>query len=298
MSTTPIDLSDAARALLQATIVKKVDWILADTWVHTPTTTVAFQWMAYMHRCGAVMRPPCLQIIADGGMGKTAVLLAYAELYPVQETPDDPLRLQRSIVYVECKPELSGQWGVRHAILKACWPRAKQIAGTEEEIDATLRAQGVRMLLLDEFGELTKAGVASHRRALSELKRLSNTARIGIVAATVTNLAHVLDVDQQFANRFKRKITIPPWALSNDLRCFVYGLQRNLPFPQRSQLDDSKCLPLIAQHSEGNTKEIVEVIRLAALHALGVGAKHIEYDHLKLAINSTSPPKVALTKVA
>jgi hypothetical protein len=298
MSTTPIDLSDAARALVQATVIKKVDWILADAWVHTPTTTVAFQWMAYMHRCGAVMRPPCLQIIADGGMGKTAVLLAYAEQYPVQETPDDPLRLQRPIVYVECKPEHSGERGVRHAILKACWPRAERIVGTEEEIDATLRAQGVRLLLLDEFGELTKAGIASHRRALSELKRLSNTARVGIVAATVTNLAHVLDVDQQFANRFKRKITIPQWSLSNALRNFVYGLQRNLPFPERSQLDDRQCLPLIAQHSEGNTKEIVEVIRLAALHAIGAGEKRIGYDHLKLAIDSPSPPKVALPKVA
>ncbi|MFP3513371.1 hypothetical protein SB775_28175, partial [Peribacillus sp. SIMBA_075] len=85
------------------------------------------------------------------------------------------------------------------------------------------------------------------------------------MAATVTNLAHVLDVDQQFASRFKRKITIKPWELSNELRNFVYGLQRNLPFPERSQLDDRRSLPLIAQRSEGNTKEVVELIRLAAL---------------------------------
>lgn len=298
MNIEPTDLSEAARGLLQASIQQKVDWIVADAWVHTPTTTVAFQWMAYMHRCGAVMRPPCLQIIADGGMGKTAVLLAYAALHPVQQTPEDPLRLQRPIVYVECKPEHSGDRGVRHAILKVCWPQAKYIAGTEEEIDVTLRAQGVRMLLLDEFGELTKAGAASHRRALSELKRLSNTARVGVVAATVANLAHVLDVDQQFASRFKRKITIEPWALSNELRNFVYGLQRNLPFPEPSQLDNCQCLPLIAQHCEGNTKEIVELIRLAALHALGADARHITHDHLELALDSPAPPRVVLLEGA
>lgn len=152
------------------------------------------------------------------------------------------------------------------------------------------------MLLLDEFGELTKAGATSHRRALSELKRLSNTARVGIVAATVSNLAHVLDVDQQFASRFKRKITMAPWALSNELRSFVYGLQRNLPFPECSRLDDRQCLPLIAQHTEGNTKEVVEVVRLAALHALGVDARFIAYDHLVLAIESSAPPSVVLPK--
>ena len=298
MSNTSTDLSDAARLLLNATEQKKIDWIMTDAWVHTPTTTLAFQWMAYMLRCGPVIRPPCLQLIADGGMGKTAVLLAFAEMFPVQKTPDDPLRLKRPVVYVECKPEHSGEHGVRHAILKACWPNAEHILGTEDEIDATLRAQGVRELLLDEFGELTKAGIASHRRALSELKRISNFARVGITAATVTNLKHVLDVDQQFASRFKRKITIAPWALSPDLRNFVYGLQRNLPFPEPSQLHDRDCLPWLAQHSEGNTKEIVETIRLASLHALGAGARCNGYDHLKAAIEGEAPPSNALAQSA
>lgn len=296
MPTTASDLSDAARALLGASVKNRIDWIMADSWVHTPTTTIAFQWMAYIKRCGAVMRPPCLQIIADGGMGKTAVLLAFADLYPVQKMPDDPSRLQRPVVYVECKPENRGEHGVRHAILKACWPDATHISFsvTENEVDATLRAQGVRELLLDEFGELTKAGAASHRRALSELKRISNTARVGIVAATVSNLKHVLDVDQQFASRFKRKIMISPWALSDDLRNFVYGLQRNLPFPERSQLDDRRCLPWLAQHSEGNTKEIVETIRLAALHAVSAGDRSIEYAHLQAAIEGEAPPNCVM----
>lgn len=296
--TTPAELSDDARRLLNAPVGAMVNWILADAWVHTPFTTAAFQWMGYMYRCGPVIRPPCLQIIAEGGMGKTSVLLAFAEQYPVQETEDDPLRLCRPVVYAECKPDHNGATGVRHAILKACWPKAKKFDCSEAEIDATLRAQGVRVLLLDEFGELTKAGVASHRRALSELKRISNTARVAIAATTVSNLAHVLDVDQQFASRFKRKITIPPWSLSSDMRNFVFGLERNLPFPERSFLDGQELLPWIAQHGEGNTKEIVELIRLAALHALGGGAPCIGLAHLKMAAENPLPPEIALRSVA
>jgi len=295
---TPAELSDEARRLLNASVRAKVDWILADAWVHTPFTNAAFQWMGYMYRCGPVIRPPCLQIIADGGMGKTAVLLAFAALYPVHETVDDPLRLRRPVVYVECKPEHNGEAGVRHSILKACWPTAERFLCSEEEVDATLRAQGVRVLLLDEFGELTKAGPASHRRALSELKRISNSSRVGIVAATVSNLAHVLDVDQQFASRFRRKITIPPWSLSVDLRNFVFGLVRNLPFPERSFLDGAECLPWIAQHGEGNTKEIVELTRLAALHALGADAACITLAHLKMAAENPLPPEIVLSAAA
>jgi hypothetical protein len=294
----PAELSAQARSLLDAPVKAKVDWIFADAWVHTPFTTTAFQWMGYMYRCGPVIRPPCLQIIADGGMGKTALLLTFAAMYPVQETMDNPLRLRRPVVYAECKPEYRGEAGIRHAVLKACWPKAKHFHCDEAEIDDTLRAQDVRMLLLDELGELTKAGVASHRRALSELKRISNSARVGIAAATVSNLAHVLDVDQQFASRFKRKIIIPPWSLSSDLRNFVYGLERNLPFPERSFLDGQECLPWISQHGDGNTKEIVELIRLAAFHALGAGAPRIDLAHLKMAAGNPNPPEIALPTAA
>jgi len=295
---TPAELSDDARRLLDAPAVAKVDWVMADAWVHTSFTTAAFQWMRYMYRCGPVIRPPCLQIIADGGMGKTAVLLAFAALYPVRETADDPSRLLRPVVYAECKPENRGEEGVRHVILKACWPQAKNFCYSEDEIDGTLQAQGVRVLLLDELGELTKAGAASHRRALSELKRISNGSHVGIVATTVSNLAHMLDVDQQFASRFKRKISIKPWSLSNDLRSFVFGLERNLPFPERSFLDGPQCLPWIAQYGEGNTKEIVELIRLAALHALGASAPCVGMDHLKKAAESELPPEIVLEAAA
>ena len=291
---TPIELPEAIKQLLNAPIEKRVDWVMADMWVHTHTTSAAFQWMRYLNRSEAVIRPPCLQIIADGGMGKTAILLAFAALYPVQRDPEDTLRLRRPVLYAECKPDSIGEHGVRHAILKAAWPLAKHFSCSEDEIDSTLRAQCIRVLLLDEFGELTKAGAAAHKRALSELKRISNQSRVCIVAATVSNLAHVLDVDQQFASRFKRKIKILPWSLSQDLRNFVYGLECNLPFPQPSFLYGPQYLPLIAKHSEGNTKEIVDVIRLAALHALTAGVPCIELSHLKLAMESEMPPAIVL----
>ena len=235
-----------------------------------------------------------MQIIADGGMGKTAVLKSFLDLHPVQEMPDDPARLQRPVLYAECKPDSNGVYAVRHAILKAAWPKAKRFTCDEREIDSTLQAQGIRELLLDEFGELTKGGASSHKRALSELKRISNESRVNIVAATVSNLAHVLDVDRQFANRFKRKITISPWSLSQDLRNFVFGLECNLPFPERSSLDGPEILPWIAQQSDGNTKEIVELLRLAALHALDANHKCIAMEHLKAAAESELPPNIAL----
>ena len=292
------ELPASVQTVIDGPLEKKVDWVLADTWVQTPTATVAFQWMAYLYRSGPVIRPPCMQIVAEGGMGKTALLLAFAALYPVHKTSDDPLRLQRPVLYVECRADARGAAGVREVMLEAAWAGARHFHCSAREIDATLQAQGVRLILLDEFGELTKAGMSSHRTALAELKRISNTSRVSIAAATVANLAHVLAVDQQFASRFKRTIKIPAWSLSQDLRNFVFGLERNLPFPEESSLYGASLLPWIAQKCAGNTKEIVELIRLAALHALTDGATCIKMCHLKAAVDSDLPPSIVLQSVA
>lgn len=296
--TTSTDLSNEARRLLGASDAAKVEWIRADSWVHTRETTAAFQWMEYLLRSGPVIRPPCLKLIGGSGMGKSATLLAFEKLHPVQQSADEPLRLQRPVLLAECKPDVKGEAGVRHALLKACWPGADDFRCTEREIDETLRAQGVRLILLDELGEITKAGVVANRRALSELKRIGNSFRVGIVAGIVTNLAHVLNVDEQFASRFKREITLQPWSLSEQLRNFVYGLERNLPFPKPSNLYGADALPWIAHHGDGNTKEIIELIRLAALHALGAGSPCITHEHLELAAESEFPPQIVFRPAA
>lgn len=287
------ELEVPARDLLDAPIEKRIAWVLADAWVHTPHTKAAFQWMEYLLRSGRSIRPTCLQLISESGMGKTATLQTFAASHAVQAT-EDPLRLQRPVLFAECKPDPGGAAGVRHAILRSAWPGAKYFQCTELEVDMTLHTQGVRLLLIDELGELTKSGRAFHQKALSELKRISNILRINIVASTVLNLAHVLDIDPQFASRFKRKITLPPWSLSQDLRNFVYGLECNLPFSKRSFLDGPKLLPWLAQYGEGNTKEIVDLIRLAALYALDAGANNIQLDHLKAAKDSELPPAIVI----
>ena len=291
------DTNEFASRLLNAPIEEKIKWIQTDYWVHTPSTKAAFQWMEYLCRSERSIQPVCLQLMGDGGMGKTATLLAFQATHPVEKC-EDPLRLRRPVLFAEAKSEPSGVAGVRHAILKGAWPEATNFACTEGEVDTTLRTQSVRIVLMDELGELTKSGAGPHRKALSELKRISNTSRVNIVASTVSNLAHVLDVDQQFAGRFRRKIRIPVWSLSQDLLNFVFGLERNLPFPERSSLYGSELLPWLALNGEGNTKIVIELVRLAALHALGEQSSCIKLKHLLAAKDGELPPAIALSAVA
>ncbi|WP_266170741.1 TniB family NTP-binding protein [Dyella subtropica] len=277
----------------------RVQWIQSDHWVNTPATRAAIQWMEYLLRSARRSRPSCLQVVAEPGMGKTALLEAFGKLHPVAPTTD-PLRLSRPLLLANVTLGDAGVAGLRHALMRAAWPEARAIENhcTKDECDATLKCQGVKMLLLDEAGELLKCGPSAHLRVLSELKRLSSEHQINIACATVEGLDHALHADIQLRSRFKKTLAIRPWTESQDFRNFVFGLEQYLPFPERSYLDRPEVIHWLLRHGKGNTENVVELIRLAALFALGRDAPFVGMADFELARTAELPPPIALGAAA
>lgn len=130
------------------------------------------------------------------------------------------------------------------------------------------------------------------------MKRLSSEHQINIVCATVEGLDHVLHADVQLRSRFKKKSVIRPWAESQDFRNFVFGLEQYLPFPERSYLDRPEVIRWLLRYGKGNTESVVDLIRLAALFALGRDAPFVGMGDFELARTSELPPPVALSVAA
>jgi hypothetical protein len=286
------DLSPAARARLNDSPEEKIKYIRSDRWLPTPSSRIAFQWGEYLLRGAQSLRPDCAQIIGDSGGGKSATLTAFEGMHPAQRNTD-PLRQKRPVMRVEATGEAQGAHSIRQAIMKVAWPHAKQFRLTATELDDTLAAQEIRMLLVDELGEFFTGGPASHRRALAELKRINNLG-ISLLATTVTSMAHVLSIDPQFANRFTRKITLAPWRETQDLRNFLFGYECEMPFPERSMLDGQERTPEFVTRCEGNTSKIVEEIKLAACWAIERGGSSISTGDFQLARESSTPPPICL----
>jgi hypothetical protein len=163
-----------------------------------------------------------------------------------------------------------------------------------EDCDDTLVAQGVRELLLDESGDLTKSGASQHKFALVEIKRISNEHRINIVAATVSGLDNALKLDAQLYSRFRKRLVIPLWTESQDFRQFLCGYETFLPFPERSYLDSKLRVQWLLRYGESNTDAILELVKKAALFALGRNARYVMDEDFESALNSPTPPPVTL----
>lgn len=276
--------------LLGASIEDRRDWIERDHWVNTEVASVALQHMESLFRSQRRLRPRCMQIVGGPGMGKSCILKQFSEAHPVVST-DDALRLQRPVLLVNVTTKGQGVGDLRQVFMKALWPDAwdSQLMCRPSDLDASLRAQGVRVALLDEVGSLLKCGPKLHERMLGELRRISHDHQINLVAAAAEGLSHAFAMDAQLQTRFQRIVTIPRWAENQAFRNFLYSYEQHLPFPYRSELDSKQIVEWLLKHC-ANTEDVVDSIQDAALHALGDGCRRVRLAHFKKVLGDAPPP--------
>lgn len=286
-------LNPATRALLNAAPAARAAWIQEDHWVNTQVGDIAFQWMDYMLVSQRRLRPICLLLTAKAGVGKSALLAHFAMRHPARPTADDPLRHFRPVLLADALGCGASVEGLRAAIMRGAWPGAIEYKkyANQDCVDATLRQQCVRLLLLDEAGELLRCGPAATKRLTGELRRITHHHRINIAAASVASLKHVFKLDEQMDTRYKKELDLAPWAETQALRNFLCSFECFLPFPQRSHLDDKKIVKLLLKQSSGVTEDIVLLIQFAALRALELGKTRVELKDFDWVIESPVPPK-------
>jgi hypothetical protein len=293
-------LEKHTRLILESQDIQgQVAWIRADHWVNTPSSLCAFQWMEYLFRSERQIRPDCMQVVAASGMGKTALFRKFAELHPIVNTADS-LRLHRPLLLANAVVGEAGEKGLRCALMRAAWPEARSVQkfSSREECDLTFREQGIKLVLIDDAGELLTAGPSTHKKVLSELKRVSTENSANLVCATTESLRNVMASDEQLKKRFRKVVEIPLWSDSQAFRNFIAGIESYLPFPERSYLDQAKLVSWLLLYGEGNTQDILNLVRLAALWGLQRGACHLSADDFEKARTSELPPRVALGRAA
>lgn len=295
---TPAILSAETSAIMSRSVAERKAWIEQDHWVNTDTGDVSMKYMESLLFSHRRLRPRCMQIIAESGMGKSALLQTFASLHPVIKS-EDPIRLQRPVLLANATVEGRGVGEFRASIMRAAWPDAyhSDFGCSAGDLDATLRAQDVRVILLDELGEVLKCGPSTHRRILGELRRITHDLHINVVAASVEGLSHALKQDPQLHSRFRIVIKIPAWTESQKFRNFVFGLEQFLPLPERSFLDSMRIVRWLLRYSK-NTEDIVDFIQDAALYALDEDAPCVSLDHFKQARKTIGPPPITLKHCA
>lgn len=285
-------LVPAAAALVEASDSARVAWIQSNHWQATETSQMVFKWMEYLLRSERTPDPLCMQIVARGGGGKSAMVMRYAETHPAEIIPNEPSRLRRPVLLADCLNATKGAKGLAYAILRSAWPAAPISPRfyNEDWAFETLLKQGVRLLILDEAAEVLVGGALNHKHSINFIKRITTQLQINVVTATVHGLDSAFAKDPQMSSRFERKFEIPPWEANEPFRSFLLGYERFLPFAKPSHLYGEHNTRMLAAGCKGNMRSLIRLICLSALWALSKRADHITADHIEIARKVNSPP--------
>lgn len=251
-----------------------------EKWITYPQAKEILDKLDELIHCPKKSRMPSLLIVGDTNNGKTSILNRFINLHPPYDENGVSVI---PIVSVQSppSPDLSSFYSKILYFLSVPYKNSDKTAKKEELIHYYFSLCGVKMLIVDEIHNILSGQIAKQKSFMNALKSLSNELQIPIVISGIVDALHATNTDAQINNRFK-PIFLPKWQINRDFLSLLASIEMTLPLKKASNLGQSKEIALlIADQAEGYIGEIVELVSLAAKHAIKTGTEKIGIKELK-----------------
>ncbi|AZR35204.1 TniB family NTP-binding protein [Xanthomonas vasicola] len=266
------------RAKLDVSDAERIAFCREDRWIAYPQAKQILDELDQLVAYPVTQRPPCRLIVARGDNGKSAIVRQFALRHPMlvteQGTPDLPV----AVINMPGSPDPSQMWS---AILTAeliVHRPSDSASAKRAQVVSILRHNRVRVLVVDEFNNITNAG----KRAadlLSSLRVLSSELNISIVAAGTQAAIHALSFDPQMRSRFQ-PLPVRLWTMDKAYRNFLYTYERLLPLAHPSGLAEPELMPLVFSMAGPAIGGTVALLKEAAVLAIRSGQERITAEVL------------------
>lgn len=241
-------------------------------------------------------RMPCLLILGDAGMGKTAQLYRFQRQFP--DSHDEAQgQLRRHIVIVNVPPEPTKQ-SLHLSLLEALGApmvsrsRAVDHAGV---IRRMLAAHRTKILILDEIQHICHTRSRERAVVLDTIKGISTECQISVVCAGTPAVEREFLADAQIERRFD--ITrFSPWSVGAPFKRFLETYERARPLRLASGLGEQAVMRAILEETSGVTHRIVQRLNAAAIVAIHEKIERITLDLLP--VKRLEPARVIAAKRA
>lgn len=219
------------------------------------------------------LRMPNIAVVGRSGNGKSAIAERFVLRHPVQM--DEHGRAIIPIVDVEIPgtPDESELWSLCLTRLSIAHNQNNRASAKLAQLKQMLTAVGARVLVLDEFNNLVRAGKAAGE-LLASIKNLSNELRISIAAFGTTEVTNALSLDPQLKSRFQPAI-LDRWTFGIEYRRFLLSYEKVLPLAEPSNLADAALAKDLHQMGGDTIGGTVKVLKLAAATAARKGTERI-----------------------
>lgn len=240
------------------------------------------------------VQPDGLFLFGETGLGKTTILRDYESNFPRKVIKGCT---QIPILYIKVPVGATPKSVASTILLEMGDPNFDR--GTETTMTARILSFvekcKVEMIIIDEFQHLIDSeNDKVLNRASDWVKSLTEDVdKIPILVCGMPKSIKVFEINEQLDRRFCEKHSLEPFSYQSredqiEFRAFINGIDRQLPFPEPSNLADPILSQKIFYATKGNPFYIKKLLEGATVSALKNGCDSITEDDLFIAFKSIS----------
>jgi Cdc6-like AAA superfamily ATPase len=197
-------LHDSVVDLVTVPEAERIAFIEQDRWIDHPVAMAIRRYLDDLLSYPRVIRPPCLLLHGDAGVGKTAILGQFLDQNTSGQFDDRAGCFQAPIVSIQMSPGPETRKLYQAILYRIGVPIGQPtMAALEHRVIHFLGKSGARMIVIDEVQHLITGGPRQQRLMLNTIKHLSNALQVTIVCAGTREALPALSADQQVASRFQ-----------------------------------------------------------------------------------------------
>lgn len=265
---------------------ERLEFCNSDRWVGYTRAVQIMQQLDQLLLYPKTLRMPNLLIVGRSGNGKSSILERFTRRHPIQITEaGTPIAQVLSVAMPET-PDESEFWSCILWALGISHGDRDTVPMKKRQAKSVLKFAGVRILVIDEFNNLTSAG-RKQGDILALIKGLSNDLKISIVAAGTQEAINALNSEPQMKSRFE-PAPLDRWSLNAEYLRFLASYERLLPLGEPSELASRDMAPKIFGMAGETIGATVKLLKAASNKAILSGAERIDEKVLK-AVSWTKP---------
>lgn len=265
--------------LLQLPAAERIEHCKSDHWIGYTRATQIMQQLDQLLVYPKSLRMPNLLIVGRSGNGKSSILERFAHQHPVQITATgSPIAPVLRISMPET-PDESEFWSEILWSLGISHGDRDSAAVKKRQAKSILGYAGIRVLVIDEFNNLTTAGKKAGD-LLAAIKGLSNDLKISIVAAGTQAAINALNLEPQMKSRFE-PAALDRWKLDTEYLRFLASYERLLPLAEPSNLASRELAPKLYAMAGETLGSTVKLLKEAASFAIGASKERIDEQVLR-----------------
>lgn len=259
--------------------LERLAFCRSDRWVGYTRATQVLKQLDQLLIYPKTLRMPNLLIVGRSGNGKSSILERFAHRHPVQITPSGSPVVPLLHIQMPDTPDETELWSTILWTLGISHREKDPVHIKKRQVKHALQYADVRLLVIDEFNNLTNAG----RKAadlLAAIKGLSNDLKISIVAAGTQQAINALNSDPQMKSRFE-PAALDRWKLDSEYLRFLASYEKLLPLAEPSGLATRELAPAIFGMAGDTIGATVKLLKNAACSAIEMGHERIDAKVLK-----------------